>query len=43
MYESETKPLVHFFELKGLLRRVDGTKEIDEVTEDVLEALQIKV
>lgn len=43
VYESETKPLVHFFELKGLLRKVDGTKEIDEVTEDVLEALQIKV
>ena len=43
MYESETKLLVHFFELKGLLRKVDGTKEIDEVTKDVLEALQIKV
>lgn len=43
VYESETKLLVHFFELKGLLRKVDGTKEIDEVTKDVLEALQIKV
>lgn len=43
VYEGETKPLVQFFEGKGLLRRIDGTKEIYEVTEAVLGALQLKV
>lgn len=43
VYEGETKPLVRFFEERGLLMRVDGTKEIEAVTRDLLDKLKEKV
>ncbi len=32
VYESQTAPLLPYYEEKGVLRRVDGMKPIDEVT-----------
>lgn len=39
VYLSETKPLIEYYENKGLLTTVDGTKDIDEVFEDIKKAL----
>jgi adenylate kinase len=38
-YHSETKPIIPFYEAKGLLRRVDGDGAPDQVTERILRAL----
>lgn len=43
VYEAETKPLVQFFEEKGLLKRFDGTQEIQTVTTNLLQELQERV
>ena len=34
-YHSKTEPLVAYFEGKGLLRRVDGSLEPDEVNDRI--------
>lgn len=39
VYEEFTKPLISFFTQKNLLVSVDGTKGIEEVTEDILDVL----
>lgn len=39
VYEEFTKPLISFFMKKNLLVSVDGTKGIEEVTEDILDVL----
>lgn len=39
VYEEFTKPLISFFTKKNLLVSVDGTKGIEEVTEDILDVL----
>ena len=31
VYENSTRPLIGFYEPKGLLRRVDGVGEIEEI------------
>ena len=38
-YHSETAPIVPFYESKGILRRVDGVGEPDQVTGRLLQAL----
>ena len=38
-YHSETAPIVPFYEAKGILRRVDGVGEPDDVTARLLKAL----
>lgn len=38
-YHSETAPIVPFYEAKGILRRVDGVGEPDEVTRRITAAL----
>ena len=38
-YHEQTEPLKDYYEEQGLLVTVDATKEIDEVTEDVLKAV----
>lgn len=39
VYESQTAPLMEFYEEKGLLRKVDGMGEIEEVKGRIREAL----
>lgn len=38
-YHAQTAPLFDFYKGKGLLVEVDGTKEVDEVTEDIVKIL----
>ncbi|MBI2390172.1 MAG: adenylate kinase [Deltaproteobacteria bacterium] len=38
-YHDQTAPLIPYYEQRGLLRRVDGVGEMDEVTKRVLTAL----
>jgi len=35
VYRQKTEPLVHFYETKGLLRRIDGDQTVDQVSEQV--------
>ena len=42
VYHSQTEPLVEFYGKKGLLKTVDGDRDIALVTESVKEALGIK-
>jgi adenylate kinase len=39
VYHEQTEPLKDYYQEKGILVTVDATQEIDEVTEDVLEAV----
>ena len=38
-YHSETAPIVPFYDAKGILRRVDGVGEPNDVTDRLLKAL----
>lgn len=38
-YHSQTKPIVAYYDARGLVRRVDGMRPIGEVTADILAAL----
>ncbi len=38
-YHEQTEPLKDYYEEKGILVTVDATQDIDQVTEDVLEAV----
>ena len=40
VYREQTKPLVEYYEDRGLLRRVAGTGEVTEVTNRAIEALE---
>ena len=40
VYHQQTKPLVEYYEDRGLLRRVAGTGEVTEVTKRAIEALE---
>ncbi|MEA2515049.1 MAG: adenylate kinase [Thermomicrobiales bacterium] len=40
LYDQLTAPLIEFYEQRGLLKRVSGEQSIDDVTEDVLAAIQ---
>ncbi|MFC4811556.1 adenylate kinase [Paenibacillus sp. GCM10023250] len=39
-YISKTAPLLEYYASKGVLREVDGEKEIDEVTADIVNCLR---
>ncbi len=43
LYHELTKPLISFFEEKGILLTVDGTRDIGEITEQLVKALGEKV
>lgn len=40
VYEKQTKPLIDYYERKGLLKVVDGDREIDKVTEQIGKAIR---
>ena len=42
VYMQQTSPLIEYYRQKGLLIEVDGKKSIEEVSKDILEALQKK-
>lgn len=37
---KQSKPILEFYNQKGLLKNIDGSKNIDEVTSDVIEILE---
>jgi len=39
VYNSQTEPLIAFYEEKGLLKRINGDQPIDQVLQDILKAL----
>ncbi len=39
VYHAQTQPLIQFYGTKGILRTVDGTKEMDEVFADITNIL----
>jgi adenylate kinase len=39
VYQEQTQPLLDLYDQRGLTVRVDGTGELDEVTERILEIL----
>jgi adenylate kinase len=41
-YHEQTEPLKDYYEEKGILVTVDASKDIDEVTEDVLKAVGVE-
>jgi adenylate kinase len=38
-YDAQTKPLIDYYESRGLLARIDCMKSVDEVTADVIAAI----
>ncbi len=43
VYQQKTAPLVDFYDVKGLLRRIDGDQAIEEVALQVRASLGVKV
>lgn len=43
VYQDQTEPLITYYQEKGLLIEVDGTRSIEEVSKDILLALREKV
>lgn len=39
IYFAQTEPLLNYYEERGLLRRIDGDREIDQVTESIAAAI----
>ncbi|OFV84954.1 MAG: adenylate kinase [Acidobacteria bacterium RBG_16_64_8] len=39
VYRERTEPLVGYYDERGLLRRIDGDRPVEEVTERILEAV----
>lgn len=37
---KQTKPLLDFYENQGVLKNIDGSRQIDNVTEDVIQILE---
>jgi adenylate kinase len=40
VYDQQTAPLIHYYQDHGLLAELDGTRPIDQVTEELLETVQ---
>jgi adenylate kinase len=40
VYLEQTSPLISYYRERGKLAEIDGTQPIDQVTEDLLAALQ---
>jgi adenylate kinase len=41
VYHSQTKPVLPYYEGKGLVRKVDGMQPVDAVTSQILQALEL--
>ena len=42
VYHAQTEPLKQFYKEEGLLLSVDGTKDIDEITSDIIKTAEVK-
>ncbi|HSS11346.1 MAG TPA: nucleoside monophosphate kinase, partial [Acidimicrobiales bacterium] len=42
VFETQTKPLVKYYEDRGLLIRIDGKQPVDKVTEELLQQLSLR-
>ena len=40
VYHDQTAPLIEFYDKKGVLRNVDGTRNMEQVTKQILEVLE---
>jgi len=40
VYNEQTAPLIKYYEEKGILVEIDGTQEIEDVTEDIMLAIE---
>jgi adenylate kinase len=40
VYQEQTSPLIEYYRKNGLLVEIDGTKPIEEVTKDMLTAIE---
>ncbi|MBC8588147.1 adenylate kinase [Paratissierella segnis] len=40
VYHEQTQPLIDYYQKKGLLLDIDGTKSIDEITNSILDELE---
>jgi len=40
VYRAQTEPLIEYYSKKGLVKNIDGTKSIDEVTADIMKVLE---
>ena len=40
VYNQQTAPLIEYYEKKGLLRKIDGSQKIEEVTSDLMEVVK---
>ena len=43
VFEEQTQPLLDYYEEKGLLVQVDGAKSIDDVAQELLEVVRVKL
>jgi len=43
VFEEQTQPLLDYYEEKGLLVQVDGAKAIDDVAQELLEVVRVKL
>ena len=39
IYEEQTKPLISYYRKKKILKKVDGTKAINEIFKDIVKIL----
>jgi len=39
-YHAQTSPLAEWYDTKGIFHVIDGDRAIDEITDDILEALK---
>lgn len=40
VYEKQTKPLIDYYEKKGIYRKINGNQKMDDVFEEILRTLQ---
>jgi adenylate kinase len=43
VFEEQTQPLLDYYEEKGLLARVNGAQSIDDVAQELLEVVRVKI
>lgn len=41
VYEKSTRPLIEYYAAKGLLHRVSGSQDLDEVTKDIIKVMKL--
>ena len=41
VYHSQTAPLVEYYEKKGLLKKINGVGKIDEIFQEIVNALEV--